>query len=106
MDYQLMISTENVIRQHVANRKLSMRRQPTSALFCSGMKHLFSHKKVLKYKYLPFFAEAKMLSHKELFDVVPEEYLSHKERYENAIRKVVMMYKLLMKYQSYEQPKK
>ncbi|XP_028031489.1 probable peroxisomal acyl-coenzyme A oxidase 1 [Bombyx mandarina] len=39
--------------------------------------------------------ENKVLSVKELFDVVPEEYLSHKEKYENAIRKSVLLYKVL-----------
>lgn len=39
--------------------------------------------------------EDKALSIKELWDDVPEEYLSHKEKYENAIRKAVVFYKVL-----------
>lgn len=31
---------------------------------------------------------------KELKDDVPEEYLSHKEKYENAVRKAVLFYKV------------
>lgn len=32
---------------------------------------------------------------KELLDDVPEEYLSHKEKYENAVRKAVLLFKVL-----------
>ncbi|GBP29030.1 Probable peroxisomal acyl-coenzyme A oxidase 1 [Eumeta japonica] len=39
-----------------------------------------------------------VLSHKELRDEVPEEYLSHKERYESAIRKSALLYKLMQIY--------
>ncbi|XP_059058335.1 probable peroxisomal acyl-coenzyme A oxidase 1 [Achroia grisella] len=38
--------------------------------------------------------EDKVLSVKELRDVIPEEYLSHKEKYENAIRKAILFYKV------------
>ncbi|XP_052748855.1 probable peroxisomal acyl-coenzyme A oxidase 1 [Galleria mellonella] len=38
--------------------------------------------------------EDKVLSVKELRDEIPEEYLSHKEKYENAIRKAVLFYKV------------
>ena len=36
-----------------------------------------------------------MLSTKGLIDEVPEEYLSHKEKYENAIRKAVLLYRAM-----------
>ncbi|XP_004932401.1 probable peroxisomal acyl-coenzyme A oxidase 1 [Bombyx mori] len=39
-----------------------------------------------------------VLSVKELKDETPEEYLSHKERYENAIRKASLLFKILQKY--------
>ncbi|XP_049873464.1 probable peroxisomal acyl-coenzyme A oxidase 1 [Pectinophora gossypiella] len=39
--------------------------------------------------------EAKVLSVKGLLDEVPEEYLSHKEKYENAVRKSVILFKIL-----------
>ncbi|KAG7310802.1 hypothetical protein JYU34_003629 [Plutella xylostella] len=47
--------------------------------------------------------ENDILSHKELFDSIPEEYLSHKEKYENAIRKTVLYYRLMQKYQNYKE---
>ncbi|CAH2049992.1 unnamed protein product, partial [Iphiclides podalirius] len=40
-----------------------------------------------------------MLSKREVFDSVPEEYLSHKERYENAVRKSVVLFSLVRKMQ-------
>ncbi|CAK1601685.1 unnamed protein product [Parnassius mnemosyne] len=44
--------------------------------------------------------ESVLLSKKDdVFDGVPEEYLSHKERYENAIRKSVILFGLVRKMQ-------
>ncbi|XP_045771505.1 probable peroxisomal acyl-coenzyme A oxidase 1 [Maniola jurtina] len=42
--------------------------------------------------------EQNVLSVKGLLDVVPEEYLSHKEKYENSVRKSLMMIKALKVY--------
>ncbi|KAJ8736597.1 hypothetical protein PYW08_007253 [Mythimna loreyi] len=39
--------------------------------------------------------ETKVLSTKGLIDDVPEEYLSHKEKYENSVRKGVVLYKAM-----------
>lgn len=39
--------------------------------------------------------ESKVLSTKGLIDDVPEEYLSHKEKYENAVRKAVLLYRAM-----------
>lgn len=41
------------------------------------------------------FLENKVLSTSGLLDNIPEEYLTYKERYQNTIRKVVLMYKTL-----------
>ncbi|KAL4713845.1 hypothetical protein ACJJTC_015499, partial [Scirpophaga incertulas] len=40
----------------------------------------------------------KVLSIKDLRDEVPEEYLSHKEKYENAVRKAVIYYKVMREH--------
>ncbi|KAL4719693.1 hypothetical protein ACJJTC_015198 [Scirpophaga incertulas] len=42
--------------------------------------------------------ENKVLSIKDLRDEVPEEYLSHKEKYENAVRKAVIYYKVMREH--------
>lgn len=42
-----------------------------------------------------FFSEKKLLSIKGIRDEIPEEYLSHKEKYENAVRKSVLLYKAI-----------
>ncbi|XP_045447152.1 probable peroxisomal acyl-coenzyme A oxidase 1 [Melitaea cinxia] len=39
--------------------------------------------------------EKKILSIKGIRDEIPEEYLSHKEKYENAVRKSVLLYKAI-----------
>ncbi|XP_045495057.1 probable peroxisomal acyl-coenzyme A oxidase 1 [Colias croceus] len=39
--------------------------------------------------------EERVLSVKEIRDEIPEEYLSHKEKYENAIRKAVILHKVM-----------
>ncbi|CAG4986312.1 unnamed protein product [Parnassius apollo] len=41
--------------------------------------------------------EQKVLNVKGLLDDIPEEYLSHKEKYENAVRKAVLYYRILQK---------
>ncbi|XP_052748854.1 probable peroxisomal acyl-coenzyme A oxidase 1 [Galleria mellonella] len=48
--------------------------------------------------------EDKVLSVEELKDVVPEEYLSHKEKYENAIRKAILFYKVQKNLEDPKQP--
>ncbi|CAH0724581.1 unnamed protein product, partial [Brenthis ino] len=42
--------------------------------------------------------EEKILSVKGILDDVPEEYLSHKEKYENAVRKAVLLTRALKTY--------
>ncbi|XP_046963971.1 probable peroxisomal acyl-coenzyme A oxidase 1 [Vanessa cardui] len=42
--------------------------------------------------------EEKVLSVKGIRDEIPEDYLSHKEKYENAVRKSVLLYKALREY--------
>ncbi|CAH2102902.1 unnamed protein product [Euphydryas editha] len=42
--------------------------------------------------------EKKVLSVKGIRDEIPEDYLSHKEKYENAVRKSVLLYKALKDY--------
>lgn len=41
------------------------------------------------------FLEEKVFSVKELKDTTPEEFLSHKEKFENAIRKAVVLHTVL-----------
>nr|XP_026497149.1 probable peroxisomal acyl-coenzyme A oxidase 1 [Vanessa tameamea] len=42
--------------------------------------------------------EEKVLNVKGIRDEIPEDYLSHKEKYENAVRKSVLLYKALREY--------
>ncbi|XP_053611180.1 probable peroxisomal acyl-coenzyme A oxidase 1 [Plodia interpunctella] len=44
--------------------------------------------------------ENRVLSVKGILDEVPEEYLSHKDKYENAIRKAVLLFKVLKDVQN------
>ncbi|XP_060803917.1 probable peroxisomal acyl-coenzyme A oxidase 1 isoform X2 [Amyelois transitella] len=49
------------------------------------------------------YIENKVLSVEGILDKVPEEYLSYKDRYENAIRKSVLLFKVLREIQDSKQ---